>query len=85
MPKTIVDLHRHNCIGKRLTGSGGILDWELMDGKKITTVKTSGTALVTDSTQALELARRRRLCRRTVGAPIHPRGPPQMVAAAVRR
>ena len=40
----------------RLTGSGGIFDWELMDGKKITTVKTSGTALVTDSTHALELA-----------------------------
>ena len=40
----------------RLTGSGGILDWELMDGKTITTVKTSGTALVTDSTHALELA-----------------------------
>jgi DNA-binding transcriptional LysR family regulator len=56
VPKTIVDLHRHNCIGMRLTGSGGILDWELMDGKKIATVKTSGTALVTDSTHALELA-----------------------------
>ena len=52
VPKTI----GHNCIGMRLTGSGGILDWELMDGKKITTVKTSGTALVTDSTHALELA-----------------------------
>ena len=52
MPKTIGDLHRHNCIGMRLTGSGGIFDWELMDGKKITTVKTSGT----DSTHALELA-----------------------------
>jgi DNA-binding transcriptional LysR family regulator len=55
-PKTIADLHRHNCIGLRLVGSGGIFDWELMDGKKITTVKTSGTALVTDSTHALELA-----------------------------
>jgi DNA-binding transcriptional LysR family regulator len=55
-PKTIGDLHRHNCIGLRLTGSGGIFDWELMDGKKITTIKTSGTALVTDSTHALGLA-----------------------------
>jgi DNA-binding transcriptional LysR family regulator len=27
-----------------------------MDGKKLTTVKTSGTALVTDPTHALELA-----------------------------
>jgi DNA-binding transcriptional LysR family regulator len=56
VPKTIGDLHRHNCIGIRLVGSGGIFDWELMDGKKITTVKTSGTALVTDATHALELA-----------------------------
>lgn len=55
-PNTIGDLHRHNCIAMRLVGSGGIFDWELMDGKKITTVKTSGTALVTDSTHALELA-----------------------------
>ena len=56
VPKTIGDLHRHNCIGIRLVGSGGIFDWELMDGKKLTTVKTSGTALVTDSNHALELA-----------------------------
>jgi DNA-binding transcriptional LysR family regulator len=42
--------------GIRLIGSGGIFDWELMDGKRITTVKTSGTALVTDSNHALELA-----------------------------
>jgi DNA-binding transcriptional LysR family regulator len=56
MPKTIGDLHRHNCIGMRLVGSGGIFDWELMDGKRIATVKTSGTALITDSNHALELA-----------------------------
>jgi DNA-binding transcriptional LysR family regulator len=56
VPKTIADLRRHNCIGIRLVGSGGIFDWELMDGKKLTTVKTSGTALVTDSNHALELA-----------------------------
>jgi len=30
--------------------------WELIDGKKPTTVKTSGTALVTDPTEALSLA-----------------------------
>src|SRR5258708_11100542 len=56
VPNTIADLHRYNCIGLRLVGSGGIFDWEVMDGKKITTVKTSGTALVTDSTHALALA-----------------------------
>src|SRR5258708_17856893 len=55
-PKTIADLHRHNCIGLRLVGSGGIFDWELMDGKKITTLKTSCTPLLTDSTPAPHLA-----------------------------
>ena len=54
-PKTIADLHRHNCIGYRL-GSGGIFEWELMDGKRSTTIKTTGTALVTDATHALDLA-----------------------------
>jgi DNA-binding transcriptional LysR family regulator len=36
--------------------SGAILDWELIDGKKLKTIKTSGTALVTDVTEALNLA-----------------------------
>src|SRR5215475_7854866 len=54
-PKAIADLHRHNCIGYRL-GSGGIFEWELMDGKRSTTIKTTGTALVTDATHALDLA-----------------------------
>jgi DNA-binding transcriptional LysR family regulator len=36
--------------------SGAVFDWELIDGKKPTTVKTSGTALVTDTTEALSLA-----------------------------
>jgi DNA-binding transcriptional LysR family regulator len=55
-PKAIADLHAHNCIGYRFVGSGGIFEWELTDGKKITTIKTSGTALVTDATHALDLA-----------------------------
>jgi DNA-binding transcriptional LysR family regulator len=55
-PKTIGDLLQHNCIGLRMTGSGGIFDWELMDGRKIRTIKTSGTALVTDSSHAVGLA-----------------------------
>jgi DNA-binding transcriptional LysR family regulator len=55
-PKAIVDLHGHNCIGYRFVGSGGIFEWELTDGKKITTIKTSGTALVTDATHALDLS-----------------------------
>ena len=32
------------------------MDWELIDGKKLKTIKTSGTALVTDVTEALNLA-----------------------------
>ena len=55
-PKSIADLHQHNCIGIRSVVSGAVFDWELIDGKKPTTVKTSGTALVTDTTEALSLA-----------------------------
>jgi DNA-binding transcriptional LysR family regulator len=56
VPKTIGDLSSHNCIGIRFMGSGRIFDWELTDGKRIKSVKTSGTALVTDGMHALELA-----------------------------
>jgi DNA-binding transcriptional LysR family regulator len=55
-PKSIADLRQHNCIGMRSVASGVIFDWELIDGKKMIAVKTSGTALVTDSTEALSLA-----------------------------
>jgi DNA-binding transcriptional LysR family regulator len=39
-----------------LRGTGAVFDWELVDGNKLITVKTSGTALVTDITEALNLA-----------------------------
>jgi DNA-binding transcriptional LysR family regulator len=55
-PKSIADLQQHNCIGIRLGESGAIFEWELIDRKKPVVVKTSGTALVTDSMQALSLA-----------------------------
>jgi DNA-binding transcriptional LysR family regulator len=55
-PKSIADLLQHNRIGIRTVVSGAVFDWELIDGKKPTTVKTSGTALVTDTTEALSLA-----------------------------
>jgi DNA-binding transcriptional LysR family regulator len=55
-PKSVADLHQHNCIGIRTYVTGAVFDWELIDGKKPTTVKTSGTALVTDTTEALSLA-----------------------------
>jgi len=56
VPKTIGDLHDHNCIGFRLTGSGGVYDWELNDGSEVVEVRTSGTTLVTDATHARDLA-----------------------------
>jgi DNA-binding transcriptional LysR family regulator len=55
-PKTIGELHNHNCIGFRLIGSGGVYDWELRDGDRIVAIKTSGTTLVTDATHARALA-----------------------------
>ena len=55
-PKSIADLPQHNCIGIRLGESGAIFEWELIDRKKPVVVKTSGTALVTDTMQALSLA-----------------------------
>jgi DNA-binding transcriptional LysR family regulator len=55
-PKSIADLQQHNCIGLRLGESGAIFEWELIDRKKPVVVKTSGTALVTDTMQALSLA-----------------------------
>jgi DNA-binding transcriptional LysR family regulator len=55
-PKSIADLQHHNCIGLRLGESGAIFEWELIDRKKPVVVKTSGTALVTDTLQALSLA-----------------------------
>ena len=55
-PKSIADLEQHNCIGLRLGETGAIFEWELIDRKKPVVVKTSGTALVTDTMQALSLA-----------------------------
>jgi DNA-binding transcriptional LysR family regulator len=55
-PKSIADLHRHNCIGFHSSSSGAIFDWELIDGKKPVVVKTSGTALVTGPREAMSLA-----------------------------
>jgi DNA-binding transcriptional LysR family regulator len=56
VPRSVDDLHKHNCIGMRYVGSGGIVDWELMHAKKRMAVKAAGTALVTDPTHAVDLA-----------------------------
>jgi DNA-binding transcriptional LysR family regulator len=54
-PKSIADLHQHNCIGFHHSSSGAIFDWELIDGNKPVVVKTSGTALVTGPMEAMSL------------------------------
>jgi DNA-binding transcriptional LysR family regulator len=57
MPKTIADLSAHNCIGYRLLGAGSLYDWDLVDAKgHAVAFKTSGTAVITDSTFARDLA-----------------------------
>ncbi len=55
-PRSIADLHDHNCIGFRLIGAGAIYDWELEDKGRIVPVKVSGSAIVTDPAHARELA-----------------------------
>jgi DNA-binding transcriptional LysR family regulator len=55
-PKSIADLYQHNCIQVRRGESAPIFDWELLDGERPVALKTSGTALVTNSTHALNLA-----------------------------
>jgi DNA-binding transcriptional LysR family regulator len=55
-PKSIADLHQHNCIGIRNLVSGAVFDWKLINANELVTVKTSGTVLVTDITEALTLA-----------------------------
>jgi DNA-binding transcriptional LysR family regulator len=55
-PRTIAELHQHNCVGIYGVTSEAVVDWELIDGKKPIFVRTSGTALMTDMTEALGLA-----------------------------
>jgi DNA-binding transcriptional LysR family regulator len=55
-PRSIADLHQHNCIRMRSLDSAGILDWELIDGKETVAVKTSGTSVVSGMMDAITLA-----------------------------
>ncbi|RFB81373.1 LysR substrate-binding domain-containing protein [Methylovirgula sp. 4M-Z18] len=55
-PQTLRDLERHNCIGFRFVGSGGVYDWELEENGRTIAVKTSGTLRVTDGTYVRDLA-----------------------------
>lgn len=55
-PKTLADLAGHNCIGYRLVRSQGLYKWDVVDDGKEVTIDTRGTAIVTESHSALELA-----------------------------
>lgn len=55
-PDSIAGLARHNCIGYRLLGSGGVYAWELHDGGADVSARVSGSTRVTDPLHARELA-----------------------------
>ncbi|MBZ9854678.1 LysR family transcriptional regulator [Mesorhizobium sp. CA13] len=55
-PRDVADLENHNCIGYRLVRSGALYRWDLNDNGKDIVVETRGTAVVTDSLAAIDLA-----------------------------
>ncbi|RTL97219.1 MAG: LysR family transcriptional regulator [Hyphomicrobiales bacterium] len=55
-PRDVADLANHNCIGYRLVRSGALYRWDLNDNGKDVVVETRGTAVVTDSLGATDLA-----------------------------
>jgi DNA-binding transcriptional LysR family regulator len=56
-PASIADLAAHDCIGFRLLASGSLYEWELAgdDGRRVS-VRTTGSAVITDATFARDLA-----------------------------
>ncbi|CDX49421.1 LysR substrate-binding protein [Mesorhizobium plurifarium] len=55
-PRAVADLSNHNCLGYRLVRSGALYRWDLNDNGKDVVVETRGTAIVTDSLGAIDLA-----------------------------
>lgn len=55
-PRDVADLANHNCIGYRLVRSGALYRWDLSENGKDVVVETRGTAIVTDSLAAIDLA-----------------------------
>ncbi|TJV69111.1 MAG: LysR family transcriptional regulator [Mesorhizobium sp.] len=55
-PRAVADLANHNCVGYRLVRSGALYRWDLNDNGKDVVVETRGTAIVTDSLGAIDLA-----------------------------
>lgn len=55
-PRTVADLEGHNCIGYRLVRSRALYRWDVADDGADVRVETRGTAIVTDSVAARDLA-----------------------------
>jgi DNA-binding transcriptional LysR family regulator len=55
-PGDVADLANHNCVGYRLVRSGALYRWDLTEDGKDVSVETRGTAIVTDSIAAIDLA-----------------------------
>jgi DNA-binding transcriptional LysR family regulator len=80
-PKTIADLHQHNCIGYRL-GSGGILEWELMADHHDQDYGHGAGDGCGACARSRAGRRRHRLHFRAIGPPPYPRAAPGMAVAA---
>lgn len=55
-PRRLDDLSRHNCINYRRVRQGGVYPWDLRGAEGDVAVAVRGSACVTDSMSALELA-----------------------------
>jgi DNA-binding transcriptional LysR family regulator len=55
-PADITALPLHNCIGFRQIKSGGLYAWEVLEQGRDASVATRGSAIITDPTQARDLA-----------------------------
>jgi len=55
-PRALADLQHHNCIGYRLVSTGATYRWELSDKGRDVSVQVGGTARVTESILARDLA-----------------------------
>jgi DNA-binding transcriptional LysR family regulator len=55
-PGTLLELANHNSIGFRLLASGSLYEWDLRENGRDVTVRTQGTAVITDATSARDLA-----------------------------
>lgn len=55
-PKSLADLQHHDCINFRLTGSGRIYEWELVEGGRDVEVRAPDSLIINDTIFNLTLA-----------------------------